>query len=60
LFASQWAINDREAMSEDTKPRGANTSPTMSVDVNGTRFAYREFGPRTGVPVVFLHHFTAV
>jgi hypothetical protein len=47
-------------MSEDTKPRGANTSPTMSVDVNGTRFAYREFGLSTGVPVVFLHHFTAV
>ena len=32
----------------------------MSVDVDGTRFAYREFGPSTGVPVVFLHHFTAV
>jgi pimeloyl-ACP methyl ester carboxylesterase len=47
-------------MSEDTKPRGANTSPTTSVDVNGTRFAYREFGPSTGVPVVFPHHFTAV
>ena len=47
-------------MSQDTKPRCANTSPTMSVDVNGTRFAYREFGPSTGVPLVFLHHFTAV
>ena len=47
-------------MRQDTTPRSANSSPTMSVDVDGTRFAYREFGPRTGVPVVFLHHCTAV
>ena len=47
-------------MSQDTESRSANTSPTKSVDVGGTWFAYREFGPSTGVPVVFLHHFTAV
>lgn len=33
---------------------------TKAVGVGGTRFAYREVGPSTGVPVVFLHHFTAV
>ena len=33
---------------------------TKTVDVGGTPFAYREVGPATGVPVVFLHHFTAV
>src|SRR4051812_47858238 len=33
---------------------------TKTVDVGGTTFAYREVGPTTGVPVVFLHHFTAV
>jgi pimeloyl-ACP methyl ester carboxylesterase len=33
---------------------------TKAVDVGGTPFAYREVGPATGVPVVFLHHFTAV
>lgn len=38
--------------------QNCNTSPTLSVDVDGKRFAYREFGPSTGVPVVFLHHFT--
>jgi acetyl esterase len=32
---------------------------TKTVDVEGTLFAYREVGPTTGVPVVFLHHFTA-
>jgi pimeloyl-ACP methyl ester carboxylesterase len=33
---------------------------TKTVDVEGTPFAYREVGPAAGVPVVFLHHFTAV
>jgi pimeloyl-ACP methyl ester carboxylesterase len=47
-------------MSQYTAPTSANTSPTMGIEVDGTRFAYREFGPSTGVPLVFLHHFTAV
>src|SRR5258708_19996679 len=33
---------------------------TKSVDVNGTNFVFREFGKKGGVPVVFLHHLTAV
>jgi len=36
------------------------TTPTKTIGVNGTTFAYRELGEATGVPVVFLHHFTAV
>ena len=36
------------------------TAPTRTISVGGTPFAYREFGPRTGVPLVFLHHFAAV
>jgi pimeloyl-ACP methyl ester carboxylesterase len=32
---------------------------TKTVEVGGTPFAYREAGPATGIPVVFLHHFTA-
>jgi len=36
------------------------TTPTKTINVNGTAFAYRELGEATGVPVVFLHHFTAV
>ena len=43
----------------DTIPAWKDT-PTHTVDVGGTTFAYRELGPRTGVPLVFLHHFTAV
>jgi pimeloyl-ACP methyl ester carboxylesterase len=33
---------------------------TKSVDVNGTKFVYREIGSAGGIPVVFLHHLTAV
>jgi len=34
--------------------------PTRTIDAGGVRFAYRELGPQTGVPLVFLHHLTAV
>jgi len=33
---------------------------TKTIEVGGTPFAYRELGPRTGVPVIFLHHLGAV
>jgi pimeloyl-ACP methyl ester carboxylesterase len=36
------------------------TAPTRTIDVNGVPFAYRELGPDSDVPVVFLHHLTAV
>lgn len=36
------------------------TTPTKTIDVGGTSFTYRELGKQSGVPVVFLHHFTAV
>jgi pimeloyl-ACP methyl ester carboxylesterase len=34
------------------------TVPTSFIDVKGTRFAYRSFGKNTGIPVIFLQHFT--
>ena len=34
--------------------------PTRTIDVKGVPFAYRELGAASQVPVVFLHHFTAV
>ena len=33
---------------------------TKRVDVNGTSFVYRETGQKNGIPVVLLHHLTAV
>jgi pimeloyl-ACP methyl ester carboxylesterase len=47
-------------MTVNARIRTANDAPTLSIDVDGTRFAYRQFGPSSGVPLVFLHHFTAV
>src|SRR5438270_12765619 len=35
-------------------------TPTQRIRVNGVDFAYRQLGADTGVPVVFLHHLTAV
>ncbi len=35
-------------------------APTKTVDVGGARFAYRQLGTGTGVPVIFLHHLAAV
>jgi len=35
------------------------STPTQTVAVGGTTFTYRELGPRGGLPLVFLHHFTA-
>lgn len=36
------------------------TAKTKEIDVNGTKFVYRELGQPRGVPVLFLHHLTAV
>ncbi len=33
---------------------------TRTIDVDGTSFAYRDLGPDSEVPVIFLHHLMAV
>jgi pimeloyl-ACP methyl ester carboxylesterase len=35
-------------------------APTRTLEVDGVEFAYRELGTGSEVPVVFLHHLTAV
>ena len=35
-------------------------APTHTIDAGGVELAYRQLGPRTGVPVVFLTHLAAV
>ena len=37
-----------------------NAAATKTVRVNGTNFVCREIGNKSGIPVVFLHHLTAV
>jgi pimeloyl-ACP methyl ester carboxylesterase len=38
----------------------SRNAPTKAVDVDGTPFVYREFGEKGGVPIILLHHLTAV
>src|SRR5205807_7631328 len=33
---------------------------TKTIDVNGTSFVYRETGEKNGIPILLLHHLTAV
>ncbi|MFF3712927.1 alpha/beta fold hydrolase [Streptomyces phaeochromogenes] len=52
-------------MTESQEVRGSvetsyRNAPTRTVDAGGVTFAYRELGPRSGVPVVFLTHLAAV
>jgi pimeloyl-ACP methyl ester carboxylesterase len=35
-------------------------APTKTVDIGGARFAYRQLGPDSGTPVVFLNHLAGV
>jgi pimeloyl-ACP methyl ester carboxylesterase len=35
-------------------------APNRTIDIDGVTFAYRELGADSDVPVVFLHHLTAV
>jgi pimeloyl-ACP methyl ester carboxylesterase len=37
-----------------------NAAPTHTLSAGGVEFAYRQLGPSTGVPVVFLTHLAAV
>src|SRR5829696_4011355 len=54
------------AMTKVQAPQGAavhttwKDTPTQTINAGGTAFAYRQLGPATGVPVVFLTHLAAV
>jgi pimeloyl-ACP methyl ester carboxylesterase len=64
---SHHALRAKEkAMTTVHTPTGAalNTTwqnaPTHTITAGGVEFAYRQLGPSTGVPVVFLTHLAAV
>jgi pimeloyl-ACP methyl ester carboxylesterase len=48
----------------ETPVRGPSSTyaqtPTETIDIDGTRLAYRRLGVDTGVPVIFLNHLAAV
>jgi pimeloyl-ACP methyl ester carboxylesterase len=58
------ALRERDEVPADVQERPMNVTwknvPTRTIDVGGVPFAYRELGPNTGVPVIFLHHLMAV
>ena len=43
-----------------TMTQAFQNAATRTIQVKDTRMVYRELGERGGVPVVFLHHLTAV
>jgi pimeloyl-ACP methyl ester carboxylesterase len=53
-------------MTKVQAPQGAGVhttwkdTPTQTINAGGMAFAYRQLGPATGVPVVFLTHLAAV
>jgi pimeloyl-ACP methyl ester carboxylesterase len=57
-------IKERNAMTTVHAPTERTSkwknAPTRTINAGGVEFAYRELGPSTGVPVVFLTHLAAV
>src|SRR5215217_3645114 len=55
---------DMDVNEEQQAPGGVVTSykdaPTRTVSAGGVDFAYRELGPKAGVPVIFLVHLAGV
>jgi pimeloyl-ACP methyl ester carboxylesterase len=50
--------NQQEARNDVV--RSYQDAPTRTIAAGGVSFAYRELGPATGVPVIFLTHLAAV
>jgi len=57
LAAKPW-IDGYEARTRKMNTYTATTVPTQFVEANGIRFAYRRWGKRSGLPLVFNQHFT--
>src|SRR5258706_9932222 len=61
-FAAAFCLTPANAASVKTAAVSGlsytfQTAPTQFIDVGGTRLAYRRFGKRGGVPLVFFQHF---
>ena len=66
-YLQQQLSNDRRNATMNKSPDTRNNSmtswtdaPTRTLSAGGVEFAYRQLGPGTGVPVVFLTHLAAV
>ncbi|MGV7243653.1 alpha/beta fold hydrolase [Caballeronia sp. M23-90] len=61
-FAAAFYMTPASASVAKTAPASSSsytfqTVPTQFIDVDGTRIAYRRFGKRDGIPLVFFQHF---
>lgn len=60
-IGAAWAMQASSAMAATATPPAAihqhQNAPTLFIDAAGTRLAYRRFGKRGGVPLVFFQHF---
>lgn len=60
LFASACSVTAAVVLPQTSAPHSTYThqsAPTLYVDVDGARIAYRRFGHPGGVPLVFFQHF---
>lgn len=62
VLAIVCSITSVQASTSSSEPKVASgythqTAPTLFVEVDGARLAYRRFGKAGGVPLVFLQHF---
>jgi pimeloyl-ACP methyl ester carboxylesterase len=57
-------IHEEDGVTRANKSGGAvasyATAPTRKIEAGGVTFAYRDLGPREGIPVIFLVHLAAV
>ena len=64
MNATDQTVRKDASMSDRPLPQGGLTAsyknaPTRTVTAGGEEFAYRELGPNTGTPVIFLTHLAA-
>jgi pimeloyl-ACP methyl ester carboxylesterase len=60
LQISEDTIVNMSHPSQTSSMKKWSDAPTRSVDIAGTKFAYRRLGPAAGVPVIMLNHWGAV
>src|SRR5215213_5945947 len=56
----ETAMTTAQAPTDAALNTSWKSAPTQTLEAGGVKFAYRELGPSTGVPVVFLTHLAAV
>jgi pimeloyl-ACP methyl ester carboxylesterase len=55
LFVTKLSITEPSVASGFDE---LETAPTKYIAANGIKFSYRALGPKSGIPLVFLQHFT--